>query len=95
MIRTLRRVSGILPLTRWLTDSTASVVVFVPFLVLSSIHDAVHVAVGLAIRKVVLHAKARPPACTTTLTLVVSCERISASESAATLEARVWPFACV
>jgi hypothetical protein len=51
MIRTLRRVPGILPLTRWLTDAATSVfVVFAFAVVFASIDHAVHVPIGLAIR---------------------------------------------
>jgi hypothetical protein len=95
MIRTLRRVPGVLPLTRWLADSAASVIIIVSVLVFSSVHNTIHVSVDLAIREVVIHAKARSPTRTATLAFVMPRESITTRESAATLEAGVWPFACV
>jgi hypothetical protein len=92
MIRTLRRVSGILPLSRWLTNATTVVVIVVALSILvTGVDDAVHVSITFAIHFVV-HAEARPAACTATLTLVVSRKRIPAGKSAATFEAGMWPF---
>jgi hypothetical protein len=95
MIRTLRRVPGVLPLTRWLADSAASVIIIVSFLVFSGVHNTIHVAVALAVREVVIHAEAGSSTRTATLAFVVPRESITTSESAATLEAGVWPFASV
>jgi len=95
MIRTLRRVSGILPLSRWLTNATTVVVIVVALSILvTGVDDAVHVSITFAIHFVV-HAEARPAACTATLTLVVSRKRIPAGKSAATFEAGMWPFTSV
>lgn len=96
MIRTLRRVPSVLPLTRWLTHATAGIFIVVPFaIVLAGVDNAVHVAIALAIRQVIVHAETRPTACTATLTLVMARKRVPTSKSAATFEASVWPLASV
>jgi hypothetical protein len=100
MIRTLRRVSGVLPLTRWLTDPLTAVVVFVALTLtiaigFTSVHDAIHSIVALAVSKVVVNAEARAAACTATLALVVSRERIPTCKSPATFEASMRAFARV
>jgi hypothetical protein len=50
MIRTLRRVSSVLPLTRGLTDAATAVFIVFAVVVVASVDDAVHVPIGLAIR---------------------------------------------
>ena len=93
MIRALRRVSGILPLTRWLTLTATSIVIVVSFSI-AGVHDAVHV-VALSVAEIFVHAEARPAACTPTLALVVSRKRIAASESTAALKASMGALASV
>jgi hypothetical protein len=94
MIRTLRRVSGVLSLTRWLAFAATSVVVVVSFAIrLPRVDDAIHIPLRPV--QLVVATKARPAACTATLALVVSCERISTRESAAALEAGVRSLAGV
>jgi hypothetical protein len=96
MIRTLRRVSGILPLTRWLADPPTVIVIFVAIAIgFTSVHDAVHTILTLAVSKIIVNAEARAAACTAALALVVPRERISPRKSAATFEASVWTFACM
>jgi hypothetical protein len=95
MIRTLRRVSGVLPLTRGLTDASA-VVVFIAFSIrLASVNNAVHTAVVFAVTHLLVNAEAGPTACTATLALVVSGECIATCKPAATLEAGVRTFTSV
>jgi hypothetical protein len=58
MIRTLRRVSGILPLTRGLTD-TSTIIVFVALSIrLISIDNTIHTVVTLAITHLLIDAEA-------------------------------------
>ena len=96
VIRTLRRVSSVLPLTRWLTLATTTIfIVFPVAVVVAGVDDSVHVAIAFAIRQVIVQAEARPTACTATLTLVMARKRVPTSKSAATFEASVWPLASV
>lgn len=95
MIRTLRRVSSVLPLTRGLTNAS-TVVIFVALSIrFVGVHNTIHAVVTLAIAHILIDAETRPAACTATLTLVVSRECIATCEPTATLEAGVWTFASV
>ena len=73
MIRTLRRVSGILPLTRWLTDTPSSVAIFIilGLSIMVAVDDTVHI-LALAIAHFFIDAEARPATRTATLALIVS-----------------------
>lgn len=96
MIRTLRRVSGVLPLTRGLTNAPIAIVIFVALSVwIASVYDSVHAVVAFAVSHVVINAEARAAARTATLTLVVSRERVATCKSAAALVACMGTFACV
>lgn len=97
MIRTLRRVSSILPLTRRLANTSAPVIlVFFPFsVVLAMVDYAVHGLVAFSIHVVIIYTKARPATSAATLALVVAGEGIPAGEPPATLRTGVWPLASV
>lgn len=58
-IRTLRRASGILPLTRRLAD-TPTIVVFITFAVVLTpmIHDTIHAIFSFAVHVFIVNAKA-------------------------------------
>jgi hypothetical protein len=96
MIRTLRRVSGVLPLTRWLTNAPVAIIVFVSLSVwVAGVYDSVHAILDFAVSEFVINSEARAAACTATLTLVVSRERVSTCKPAAALVACMGAFACV
>ena len=56
-IRTLRRVSSVLPLTRGLADAT-SIVVFITLVRLVCIYNAVHAFITFAVDHVLVDAEA-------------------------------------
>jgi hypothetical protein len=56
-IRTLRRVPGVLPLTRGLADAT-SIVVFITLVRLVCIYNAIHAFITFAIAHVLVDAEA-------------------------------------
>lgn len=93
MIRTLRRSSSILPLTRWLTLAAAAVVIVI--FPLTSVNNAIHAVFTLAVSQLIVDAKTGPAACTATLALIMSRECIATSKSAATFEAGMWTLASV
>lgn len=98
MIRALRRVSGVLPLTRWLTLPPSAITVLIVFsfaVVLACIYNAVHGIVALAITHIFVYAETRSTTGAATLTFVVSSERITTCKPTTTLGARVWAFARV
>ena len=95
MIRTLRRVSGVLPLTRWLADAATTVVVVIALVVVTCVDDAVHAIFALAVAHFLVDSKTGPAAGTATLALVVAGECVASSKPAAALETRVRAFARV
>ena len=96
MIRTLRRVSRVLPLTRWLTNAPVTIIVFVTFSVwVTGVYDSVHAIFAFAVSEFVINPEARAAARTATLTLVVSRERVSTCKPAPALVACMGTFACV
>jgi len=95
MIRTLRRVASILPFAGGLTDAATSFVIVIVPIGFTSVDYAIHVAVTFGVRHILIHAEARPAACTATLAFVVPSKSISTSKSAATFEASVRSLASV
>jgi hypothetical protein len=97
MIRTLRRVSGILPLTRWLTDTSATAILVVVHLAVALvlIQNTVHGVIAFTVPELIIHTKTGAAACTTALALVVSCQGIPTRKSSATFRAGVRPLTSV
>jgi hypothetical protein len=96
MIRTLRRVARVLPLTRWHTIAPIAIIVFVALSVwIASVYHSVHAVVAFAVPELVVDAEARAAARTAALTLVVSRERVSTCKSAAALVACMGTLACM
>lgn len=59
-IRTLRRVSRVLPLTRGLTDTPSAITIFVVFgfsIGIAVVHDTVHAIFALAVNHVFVDAE--------------------------------------
>jgi len=93
MVRTRRGISSILSLAHLLTFAASVIIVLIALtIVVASVDNPFHV---LGVPHFVVHAEARPTACTATLTLVVSRKSISTRKSAATLEAGVRTLASV
>lgn len=95
-IRTLRRVSGILPLTRGFTDTSTSFLILISLsIVFVVVDEPVHSIVTPHIAHFLIQAEAGTTASTATLALVVAGKSVSARKLAATLGAGVRALACV
>lgn len=95
-IRTLRRVSSILPLTRRFTDTSTAFLVFLALsIMLTVVDETVHTVLTPHFVHIIVQAEAGTAAGTATLAFVVAGEGIPACELAAAFWARVWTLAGV
>jgi hypothetical protein len=96
MIRTLRRVSCVQPLTRGLAHTTSAVIFVVVAIVVAvvSIHHTIDTLIALPIY-IITHLHTGTTAGTSTLPLVVASQSIASSKSTTAFGALVVSLACV